>query len=60
MWAHTHTHTNEHWLYLYERVPVGDGFSWVRQHFAPVVSAQVLCIGAHFTHPDDLIMAYTG
>lgn len=44
--------------HLDERMPVGDGFSRICQHFTPVVSTKRVCIIAHPTHSDDLIMAH--
>lgn len=45
--------------HLNERVPVGDRFSRICQHFIPVISAKGVRIVANATHTDDLIMAYT-
>lgn len=44
--------------HLNQRMPVGDGFSWICQHFTPVVPAERVRIVAHPTHSDDLIMAH--
>lgn len=45
--------------HLNERVPVGDRFSRICQHFIPVISAKGVRIVANATHTDDLIMAHT-
>lgn len=45
--------------HLNKRMPVGDRFSRIREHFTPVVSPEVVCIVADSTHANDLIMAYT-
>lgn len=45
--------------HLNKRMPVGDRFSGICEHFAPVGTAEVVCIIANSTHTDDLIMAYT-
>lgn len=45
--------------YLNERMPVGDRFSRICQHFIPVISAEGVCIVADATHTNDLIMANT-
>lgn len=45
--------------YLYERVPMCDGFSWVCQHFIPVFSAQTLSIIPYSAHANDLIVTNT-
>lgn len=39
-------------------MPVGHRFPWICQHFAPVLSAQVVRIVADATHADDLIVAH--
>lgn len=44
--------------HLDQRMPVGDGFSWICQHFTPVVPTERVRIIAHPTHSDDLIMAH--
>lgn len=44
--------------HLNQRMPVGHRFPWICQHFAPVLSAQVVRIVADATHADDLIMAH--
>lgn len=44
--------------HLNKRMPVGDRFSRICEHFTPVVSAEVVCIVADSTHTNDLIMAY--
>lgn len=44
--------------HLDQRMPVGDGFSWICQHFTPVVPTERVRIVAHPTHSDDLIMAH--
>lgn len=45
--------------HLNKRMPVGDRFSRICEHFTPVVSTKVVCIIANPAHADDLIMAYT-
>lgn len=45
--------------HLNKRVPVGDRFSRICQHFIPMISAKGVRIVANATHTDDLIMAYT-
>lgn len=45
--------------HLNERMPVGDRFSRICQHFTPVISTKGVRIIANPTHTDDLIMAYT-
>lgn len=45
--------------HLNKRVPVGDGFAGIREHLAPVVAAEVVCIVANATHADDLVVADT-
>ena len=37
---------------------MGNGFTGVCQHLAPVVSAEALCIVPHPTHTNDLIVTY--
>lgn len=44
--------------HLDQRMPVGDGFSWICQHFTPVVPTERVRIIAHPTHSNDLIMAH--
>lgn len=44
--------------HLDQGMPVGDGFSWICQHFTPVVPPERVRIVAHPTHSDDLIMAH--
>lgn len=53
------THVAVESSHLNERMPVGDRFSRICEHFTPVVSTEVVCIVANSTHTDDLIMAYT-
>ena len=43
--------------YLYERVPVCNGFPGVRQHFIPVVASQTLSLVAHPAHSDHFIVS---
>lgn len=45
--------------HLNERMPVGDRFTGIREHFTPVVSTEAVCVVANSTHTNDLIMAYT-
>lgn len=45
--------------HLNKRMPVGDRFSRICEHFTPVVSTEAVRIVANSTHADDLVMAYT-
>ena len=45
--------------HLNKRMPVGNRFSGICQHFTPVIPTEVVCIVANSTDTNDLIMAYT-
>lgn len=53
------TFITEKSTHLNERMPVGDRFSGICEHFIPVFSTKAVCIIANSAHTDDLIMAYS-
>lgn len=44
-------------VYLSQSVPVSDGFSWISQHFIPVISSKAHSIWPGSTYTDHLIVS---
>lgn len=52
------THIRVESPHLHKRMPVGDRFSWICEHFTPVFPTKVVCVVTNTTHTDHLVVAY--